>query len=66
MPRDIPIPFLVYYSGSENSSHRHPNVGFEAMGYLTFIAEYYDCLPKVSLIILSASFTYNLHSSAAS
>lgn len=49
IPKDINIPFLVYYSGVKKASHNHPNVANEAMGYLTFIAEHYKCLPKVCL-----------------
>jgi len=49
MQKEISVPFFVYYAGGSNESHKHENVGNEAMGYLTFIAEYYNCLPEVML-----------------
>ena len=48
MAKDIPVPYFVYHAGDSEAEHSHPNVGNEAMGYLMFIAEYYDCLPEVS------------------
>lgn len=45
----ISIPYMVYHAGGDNTSHSHPNHGNEAMGYLMFMAEYYDCLPNVTL-----------------
>ena len=35
------------YQYEDNAAHMFMNVGREAMAYLTFITEYYDCLPKV-------------------
>ena len=52
----IAVPFIVYHAGGENKSHSHPNHGNEAMGYLMFLAEYYDCLPNVCSLLFP--FTY--------
>ena len=41
------IPFMVYQDGDETAAHHHVSVGREAMAYLTFISEYYSCLPEV-------------------
>ena len=35
------------YQYEDGAAHSFMNVGREAMGYLTFLVEYYDCLPKV-------------------
>ena len=40
-------PFIVYQAGDEDVPHHYPNIGREAMAYLTFLAEYYDCMPEV-------------------
>ena len=42
-------PFMVYQAGDKTAPHFHSNSGREAMAYLTFISEYYDCLPEASL-----------------
>ena len=40
------IPHDIYHE-NESAHHRHSHVGLESMAYLRFIAEHYDCLPKV-------------------
>lgn len=47
MHREISVPHLVYFAGGDNETHKHENVGWESTGYLTYIAEYYNCLPEV-------------------
>ncbi|KAL0029693.1 hypothetical protein WJX79_002730 [Trebouxia sp. C0005] len=55
MSREIPVPFLTYYQADTHSgsaaapSHTFVPGANEAGAYLTFIAEYYDCLPEVTL-----------------
>ena len=49
MQREIAIPHFVYFNGGTNETHKHEDIAWESPGYLTFIAEYYDCLPRVSL-----------------
>lgn len=45
----VSVPYMVYHAGDTSKSHNHPSHANEAMGYLWFLAEYYDCLPNVSL-----------------
>lgn len=53
--------YIVYdvdadnYNASERDDPYHgiPNRGKEAMAYLTYAAQYYDCLPKVRLHYLT-------------
>lgn len=54
MEEHLSIPYIVYSARDNQRSHRHPNFGKEALGYLMFIAEYYHCLPKVTYHHLAA------------
>ena len=56
MQKEISVPFLVFFAGGTNETHRHQNIGLESMGYLTFIAQYYNCLPKVGGRTLAPTF----------
>ena len=46
----LKIPHILYDVDNPAASHSRRNVGREAMAYLTFIAEHFDCLPEVSTI----------------
>ena len=45
----VSVPYIFYHAGETSKSHNHPSHANEAMGYLWFLAEYYECLPNVSL-----------------
>lgn len=50
MTKHIAIPFLVYHqSEMHDVAHTFPEGAQEAGGFLSFIAQYYDCLPDVVL-----------------
>lgn len=61
--REIEIPHLIYYTGGTNESHKHVNAGREAAGYLTYIAEYYECLPEVTLFAHPHKESYHTYRS---
>ena len=53
MADHLSIPYFVYVAHGGNQTgkvHTHLNRGLEVMGYLMFIADYYDCLPKVEAL----------------
>ena len=55
MAQHISVPYFIYRAGNTSHTHNHPNLANEALGYLTFIAEYYNCLPNVSYEGLTAT-----------
>ncbi|DBB13408.1 TPA: hypothetical protein ACH3X3_005140 [Trebouxia sp. C0006] len=64
MKRHIAVPFMVYHEvtdGQDNAGHANIEGAYEAGSYLTFIAEYYDCLPEVTLFAHS-HYKSNWHS----
>ena len=50
MARHLRVPYLLYEADNTRGLHHHWGVGNEAMSYLQFIAQHYECLPEVSLI----------------
>ncbi len=57
MPAQLQVPYLVYQAERRGLQgmvpHKHSNSASEASAFLTFIAEYYDCLPEVGIQPLS-------------
>lgn len=61
MAQHISVPYFIYRAGNTSHTHNHPNLANEALGYLTFIAEYYNCLPNVSSDGLTAAIDIFAH-----
>lgn len=50
-------PYIIYEGNNSAAPHHHWNVGKEAMTYLKYIADYYECLPEVRLLYKLLSST---------
>ena len=51
MTRGVRAPYILFEGDSVHAPHHHYGVGNEAMAYLTFIAQYYECLPEVVILL---------------
>lgn len=47
MAKNLGVPYKLYQASNLTSQYHHPNTAKEAMVYLKFISEHYDCLPEV-------------------
>ena len=72
MALHLDVPFIVMSAETDDQDadtaepaddfqHSYPNVGREAMAYLTFIVQYYDCLAEVLCTLLLLYTTPGSH-----